>query len=103
MKGLVQVTNEMDEELKRDRAVGAVERGVRQPLLVVQDSLHRAVPPPIVSTACENAGLPWTIAVPVVAHGVEWDLNVVPERRLAVINAILIGPNGNVGKACVRE
>jgi hypothetical protein len=47
MKRLVDVTNQMHEELERDRAIGTVERPIRETLLMEQDAIDDAVAPAI--------------------------------------------------------
>jgi hypothetical protein len=84
VKGLMQITNQVHEELERDRPVGAIQRGIRQPFLVINDPVHNAVTPPVTPTTGGNPWLPWTVAVTVIIHRIERNVDVVPEGRLIV-------------------
>jgi hypothetical protein len=45
VKRLVQITDQVDEELQRNRAVGAIQRTVAEAFLVVADAIDDAVAP----------------------------------------------------------
>ena len=100
---LVEIADEVHEELQRDRAVRAIERGVGEPRLVVEDPIHRAVAPRVGPGARRHAGLPRAIAIAIVAGRLRRNVEEVPVERLVGAVVISIGPRRDVGEALRSE
>jgi hypothetical protein len=103
MKGLVHIADQVDEELERNGAVGTIQRGVCQSLLVVEDPVYRAITPPVTSTSRDSARLRWTITVAVIACSLGRDVVIVPGGGLPVSLMILISPCSDIGQTRVPQ
>ena len=76
---------------------------IGEPLLVIENAIHRTIPPLVRTRSRGDARLPRTIAVPIVRGRGRWNVEVVPVRRLNVVAGLPIGPRRDVGEALVVE
>ena len=93
---LMEIADEVHQELQGDRAIRAIERRVREPFLVVQDPVHRAVAPPVAACIGADSGLARAVAIAIVAGRLRRDVEEVPVERLVIPDEILIRPRRHV-------
>ena len=95
---LVEIADEVHQELERDRPVGAIERRVREPRLVVEDPIDRRSRARCRRARPRRRRLPRAVAIAIVAGRVGRNVEEVPVERLVVPFEIPVRPRRHVGE-----
>ena len=105
VKRLMKIANQVHQELQGDCPVGAIERQVGEPLLVVEDAVHRAIAPGALALGLTGGHLRLlrTITVAVVARRIRRNVEKVPEERLMDAAVVTIGPRGHVRESLMSQ